>query len=164
MLLPKMLSRSWSWSSVYHFLSWCRCGRSLRSLLRAPTFSTFHVAGEMRVFIFGSSGGPHDPVQPRTQRNLTLRRGRPIHSHPHRRLRTPLQHAWPNPLDPALLGLCVFLRPSVRGARRSSGTLRVTSEGGGGVRCFSAGPTSQLSHCSSSPPSGKPNTLTCAGS
>lgn len=33
--------------------------------------------------------------------------------------------------------------------------------GGGGLRCFSAGPTTRLPHCSSSPPSGKLNTHVC---
>lgn len=36
---------------------------------RDPSFSTFHVAGEMRVFIFRSSGGPHDPVRHRMHKN-----------------------------------------------------------------------------------------------
>lgn len=88
------------------------------------------------MFIFRSSGGPHDPVQHRTHRNLALWRGRSIHSHLLRRLRTPLQNAWLNPHDPALLRLCVFLRPSVRGARRSGGTLRVTSKVGWGSQMF----------------------------
>lgn len=64
-----------------------------------------------------------------TARIETLWRGRPIHSNSHT---TPLQNAWLNPHDAALLRRCVFLRPSVRGARRSSGTLRVTSKGWGG--------------------------------
>lgn len=37
------------------------------------TFLTFQVAGERRVFIFRSSGGPHDPDQHRPHRN-TLER------------------------------------------------------------------------------------------
>lgn len=52
LLLPKILSRSSGWSSLYDFLSTKsstadaqRCGHSLRPLLRAPTFFTFHVAG-----------------------------------------------------------------------------------------------------------------------
>lgn len=89
------------------------------------------------MFIFRSSGGPHDPVQHRTHRKLTLWRSRAIHSHPLRRLKTPLQNAWLHPHGPALLRLCVFLRPSARGgARRSSGTLGVTSEGGWGSQMF----------------------------
>lgn len=93
LLLPKIQSRSYSWSSVYEFLStksstsdaqWC--GHHWDPSSARPLSSPFHVAGEMRVFIFRSSGGPHDPVQHRTHRKLTLWRSRAIHSHPLRRL------------------------------------------------------------------------------
>lgn len=36
---------------------------------RDPSSSTLHVKGEMRVFIFRSSSGPHDPVRHRMHKN-----------------------------------------------------------------------------------------------
>lgn len=113
------------------------------------------------MFIFRSSSGPHDPVQHHTHIQTHTLKDEPIHSHPHRvgsENLYALQHAWTNLHVPALSKLGVLLSPSacqpVLSVGPSSGTLRLRG-GGGGLRCFSAGPTSQLPHCSSSPPSGK---------
>lgn len=122
------------------------------------------------MFISRSSGGPHDPVRHRAHAQTrtrtysftsthrvgseSLRHARArTHTHTH----TDRSCASPLYLEAARrVPLCASIRqyPSVG---RSSATLLggLRMWGAGAFRCSSAGSTSQLPHCSSSPPSGK---------
>ena len=143
------------------------------------------------MFIFRSSSGPHDPVQHHTH---TLTHSHTLTQtvrHSFKSTKRGAQqkkkttsslcstHGNQNLHAPTLsLSLSVSLsvslsKPTVSlwgcfscpSVQRGSGVEGcVVEEWRGGLRCSSAGPTSQLPHCSPSPPSGKLVALTCPGS
>ena len=124
---------------ITHFLNLPRCGRNARVYLSLLGWSAW-------------------PSSQRTHRKLTLWRGRAIHSEHLCRTR-----GWIRTI--ALSSHCASCSDHLSAVLdRPAGLWGRQVRGGGGLRCFSAGPTSQPPHCSSSPPSSKLNTLTCAGS
>lgn len=127
------------------------------------------------MFIFRSSGGPHDPVRHRAHAQTRARtysftsvrtqgglRISATHARAHASsLSFTHTHTGRSCAFPSLSESCasssarpsVSARLSVGPARHSWGGLRMW--GAGAFRCSSTGSTSQLPHCSSSPPSGK---------
>lgn len=132
-----------------------RRGHRLGSLLWAPTISCCQASRGGYMFIFRSSSGPHDPVHQHTHWR------QPIHSHPHGRLRKSCALcSMHGEICRFTLLLNLVQRPSVSVHRSVCFCPSVHWDSGFEGRlvsdvCLSAGPTSQLLHCSPSPPSGK---------